>query len=172
MDLLKSIAPWIATAVTGNVPALIGMAANELSSVLGYEIPAEKPAIDKAVSSATAEQLLAIKQADYAFETKMKELGYTHIEKLEALAVDDRKSAREREMTLKDLTPKLLAGGITLGYFLVLWFILDNGIPNQGGEALLVMLGALGGAWGSVVAYYFGSSSGSASKNELLLRAK
>jgi hypothetical protein len=172
MDFLKSIAPWLAAAATGGVPALVGMAANELTSVLGYDVPAEKSAIEKAVSGATAEQLLAIKQADYAFETKMKELGYMHIEKLEALAVDDRKSAREREIAVRDWTPKILATIITVGYFWVLAYMLQHGVPKEGGEALLVMLGALGGGWASMLAYYYGSSSGSAAKNELLARGK
>jgi hypothetical protein len=172
MDFLKSIAPWIATAVTGGVPALVGMAANEISEALGYEVQPEPKAIESAVYSASAEQLLAIKQADQAFEIKMKELGYSHIEKLEALAVDDRKSAREREISIKDWTPKVLATVVTIGYFGVLAYMLQYGVPKEGGEALLVMLGALGGGWGSVLAYYYGSSSGSAAKNELLTRSR
>lgn len=172
MDFLKSIAPWFAAAATGGVPALVGMAANELTSVLGYDVPAEKSAIEKAVSGATAEQLLAIKQADYAFETKMKELGYTHIEKLEALAVDDRKSAREREMAVKDSTPKVLAAIITIGFLGVLCYMIAYGLPEQNRDSLLMMLGALSSGWGMMLAYYYGTSAGSAAKNELLARSK
>lgn len=172
MDFLKSIAPWLAAAATGNVPALIGMAANELTSVLGYEVEPEKTAIEKAVSSATAEQLLAIKQADYAFEAKMKELGYAHIEKLEALAVDDRKSAREREIAVKDSTPKALAAIITIGFLGVLFYMIKNGLPEQNRDSLLMMLGALSSGWGMMLAYYYGTSAGSTAKNELLARGK
>lgn len=172
MDFLKSIAPWLAAAATGGVPALVGMAANELTSVLGYDVPAEKSAIEKAVSGATAEQLLAIKQADYAFEAKMKELGYAHIEKLEALAVDDRKSAREREIAVRDSTPKALAAIITIGFLGVLFYIIRYGLPEVNRDALLMMLGALSSGWGMMLAYYYGTSAGSAAKNELLSRGK
>jgi hypothetical protein len=172
MDFLKSIAPWLAAAASGNVPALMTMAASEISDALGFKVQADKEVMSSVVQTATAEQLQALKVAEQNFQVKMQELGYAHVEQLEQLAVADRKSAREREMAVKDWTPKLLAGGITVGYFLVLWYMLDHGLPKDGGEALLVMLGALGGAWGSVVAYYFGSSSGSAAKNDLLARSK
>jgi hypothetical protein len=172
MDFLKSIAPWIAAAATGGVPALVGMAANELSEVFGFKVTDDAETINSVVSRATPEQLQAIRLADQQFELKMKELGYDHIEKLEQLAVADRKSAREREIAIKDWTPKVLAMVVTIGYFGVLAYMLQHGVPKEGGEALLVMLGALGGGWGSMLAYYYGSSSGSAAKNELLTRSR
>lgn len=54
---------------------------------------------------------------------------------------------------------------ILAGYFLVLFVML--GKPDMR-DAMLILIGALGGAVGSVIAFYFGSSSGSARKDELL----
>ena len=53
----------------------------------------------------------------------------------------------------------LLGIGITFGFFGILGWMLAHGIPHTGGEALLVMRGALGAAFGAVINYYFGSSS-------------
>lgn len=92
MDFLKSIAPWLAAAATGNVPALVGMAANELTSVLGYAVEPEKTAIEKAVSGATQEQLIKLKELDQVFQIKMQELGFNTVDSLVKAEVSDKAS--------------------------------------------------------------------------------
>lgn len=172
MDFLKSIAPWIAAAAGGGVPALVGMAASELSEVFGFKVSDDVDMINGIVGRATPEQLQALKVAEQQFQLKMQELGYDHIEKLEQLAVADRKSARDREIATNDITPKLLAIVVTIGYFSILGYILSEGVPEKGGDALILMLGALGAGWAGILNYYYGSSSSSAAKNELLLKTK
>lgn len=82
---------------------------------------------------------------------------------------EDRASARQREIQTADtLTPRVLAGIMVAGFFLVLAWLLAYGMPAQGGEALLVLLGALSSGVAAVLSYYFGSSSGSAWKSKLL----
>ena len=82
---------------------------------------------------------------------------------------EDRASARQREIQTADsLTPRVLAGIMVAGFFLVLAWLLSEGMPPQGGEALLVLLGALSSGVAAVLSYYFGSSSGSAWKSKLL----
>ena len=88
--------------------------------------------------------------------------------KLQQMDSADRSSARQREVTLKDYTPTVLAYAITIGFFGVLFYMLNYTIPQETESVLYVMLGSLGTAWTGIIAYYFGSSAGSAAKHNLL----
>lgn len=162
LNLVRTVAPSIATAVGG---PLAGMATRAISEALLGKPDGTEDELIEAAKNATPEQLLALKQAEQDFVVRMRELDVD----LERISNQDRDSARNREIQLKDITPKVLAGVITVGYFCVLFWMLRFGLPETGAsEALLVMLGALGTAWGGIVAYYFGSSAGSREKNETI----
>jgi len=143
------------------------MATRAISEALLGKPDGSEQELADAAARATPEQLLALKNAENDFAVKMRELDID----LERIANQDRDSARNREVQTKDWTPRVLAGLITVGYFGVLFYMLRNGLPQHGGsEAMLVMLGTLGTAWGGVVAYYFGSSAGSKAKDEVIRR--
>ena len=168
MDLLKSfgpllgqVAPTLATALGG---PMAGLAVKTLSNVLlGHEEGTEDD-LGKALSGATPEQLANIKQIDADFRVRMKELDID----LERISAGDRDSARKMQMETKDWVPKVLALAITIGFFGILVWMLVNGMPPSGTEALLMMLGALGTAWTGVVNFYYGSSAGSKAKTDAL----
>jgi len=168
MDLLKQfgpllgqLAPSIATALGG---PLAGVAVKTLSNALfGHENGTEEQ-ISEAMASATPDQLAAIKKIDADFKVQMKSLDID----LERIAAGDRDSARQMQRDTKDWVPKVLAIVITLGFFGILIWMLLNGMPKTGTEALLMMLGALGTAWTGVVNFYYGSSAGSKAKNDML----
>lgn len=60
-----------------------------------------------------------------------------------------------------------LAFIITIGYFGAMASLMLLPIPDDSHEVLLVMLGTLGTAWGGIIGYFFGSSAGSANKDNL-----
>lgn len=166
-NLLRTIAPWIGTAIGG---PLGGMAVEAASKALGLSTRTAD-GLKQALSGATPEQLLALKNADQAFSIQMQKLGFDHIEKIESLENDDRNSARTREIAVRDVTPKVLAGVVTIGFFGILLFMMLRPIPAESRDILNIMLGSLATAWTGIIAYYFGSSKSSDRKTELLAQA-
>jgi len=57
---------------------------------------------------------------------------------------------------------------ITLAFFGLLALLVFKGIPEQNGELLYLAVGALIAGFSTVISYFFGSSAGSAEKNEML----
>lgn len=104
------------------------------------------------------------------FDSKMAELQTQAEIKLAELEASDRNSARQRETAIKDKTPAILAYSITIGFFSVLFYMLNFEVPQSEREVLFVMLGSLGAAWTGIIAYYFGSSAGSAAKHATIER--
>lgn len=161
INLVRTVAPTIASAVGG---PLAGMATRAISEAFLGRPNATEEELIGAAANVTPEQLLALKQAEHDFAIKMRELDVD----LERISNEDRSSAREREAKTSDYTPKLLAAVVTLGFFSVMFWMIANDLPANGGEAMLVMLGTLGTAWGAIISYYFGSSAGSREKTQAI----
>ncbi len=166
-DFVKTILPWIGTAVAG---PLGGMAVKFFADKLG--VPEEK-ANDIAgwLKGATPEDLLKAKTADQDFALEMEKLGFRKLYDLEALAVQDRVSARDREVKTGDKTTQRLASLYSVGYFTLLGFCMFFKFPEENADVVNALLGMLSAAQLSIIQYYFGSSKGSGDKNEALLVA-
>ena len=172
MDILKtfgpligSVAPTIATALGGPVA---GMAVKALSNAFFGHGDASQDEIQAALANPTADQLSALKKIDADFRVQMKSLDID----LERIAAGDRASARDMQKETKDWIPRALAVSVTIGFFAILLYMLVYGLPTTGNEALLLLLGALQTAWGGIIAFYFGSSSGSQQKDKMIYNSK
>lgn len=171
LGFMRKAAPWLSAAATGNVPALVGLAAQTVGGIIGGKVDAHPDAIAAAVAGASPEQLMQFQLADKEIEARMNALGFQSVTDLEKIAADDRANAREREKTLKDHLPAVLAIGVTLGFFGVLLLAFIKGVNEQSRDLANIMIGTLGTAWVSVISYYFGSSAGSAQKTDLLAKS-
>lgn len=162
-SLLGTVAPWIGTALGG---PLGGMAATAIAEVFGLSEKTED-AIRQALSGATPEQMLALKQADQQFAMRMQELGFQNVQALEKIAADDRDSARKREAAVLDYTPRILAYLIVGGFLGMAYGVL---FKQMSADSVLAgtIIGYLSAKAEQVAAYYFGSTAGSARKTELL----
>lgn len=163
VSILRTVAPWIGTAIAG---PLGGMALEAAANALGLSDKTTE-GLKAAISGATPEQMFALKTADQSFQVQMQALGYADIEKLVAIAGDNTKDARAMQISVRSVVPSVLAVLITIGFFGILVGMMSGHLSTTDNPALLIMLGALGAAWGAVVNYYFGSSAGSARAQEI-----
>jgi hypothetical protein len=161
MDWLKQIAPTIATALGG---PLAGLAVSAIAKAVGVE----EDKVNDLISSnkMTPEQIAQVKIAEIELKRQENELGLN----FEALAVDDRKSAREMQAATRSIVPPALAGAITIGFFGILSMLLFGQVDGNN-PTILMMLGSLSTAWTGIIAYYFGSSAGSQAKTEMLSKS-
>jgi hypothetical protein len=103
-----------------------------------------------------------VQQAEIALKAKAQELNLD----FEQLAVQDRSSARSMQVATQSFIPPVLAIGVTGGFFGILYGLMYGQIQHA--PQIDIMLGSLGTAWTGVIAFYFGSSSGSQKKDEML----
>jgi hypothetical protein len=164
--MVASAAPTLGGILAGPAGAAAGAIIAEKLGVPGTALDVG------AAIQADATKLLRLKEIESSERIKLAELVANSEAMLAKAEGDDRASARAREVALKDITPTVLAWAVTAGFFGILLTAIFHGLPEQGGEALLVLLGSLGTAWTAIISYYFGSTRGSEAKSALLAKAK
>lgn len=157
MDWLTQLAPTIATALGG---PLAGMAVSAVSKAIGCTPEEVQNVISSGKLDAT--QVAAIQQAELELKKQAQAMNLD----FEKLANDDRKSARDMQTITRSFIPPLLAIGVTLGFFGILFGLMYGQIQHA--PQIDIMLGSLGTAWTGIIAFYFGSSASSQNKDQLL----
>ncbi len=166
MEWLAKLAPTVASALFG---PLGGIAAEVVGGALGLS--------DKTVETVkttlqsgqmTPEQLSALKQAEMEVKKMEQEQGFKFAE----LAVKNTQGARDMQVSVRSKVPAILATLVTFGFFGILIGMMTGRLNISEQQSLLIMLGALGTAWGSIINFYFGSSHGSQIKTEALANSQ
>lgn len=176
MDLLKTVAPWLVTALTGGVPGIAAMAATTIAGTLDLSdasVDAVKTALSgqQPCQQMTPDRLLALRQADDDFALKMRQAGFTHAENMagiqvqaDKIAADDRASARNFAAAEHDHTARNLAYMYTVALFglIGLEFLLaaqQVRVDDSVMRALDTLFGILIAMVLGSKEYFFGSSS-------------
>jgi len=158
-NIIGAIAPTAATILGG---PLAGLATQKIVNALGLPADVSPSELGAAVQAATPEQLVELKKIDAALETELKKLDID----IYTLQAADTASARQREVSLKDHTPKILASLVfTLYAAINVYIFAGYGIDDTMRDIALRSLGTLDAAVGLVLSYYFGSSLGSFNKD-------
>lgn len=161
LQVLKTVAPTLGTAIGGPFGALAGTL---VSAALGTSSGDDKGA-ETALLSATPDSLVKLRTAEMDFQKQMRELGISE----EKLVYDDIANARGREIAVRDWTPRILAFlVVVLGAALEGW-VITHGVPTGVDQVLAGrILGTIDAAIMLVLGYYFGSSIGSSESRQTL----
>jgi hypothetical protein len=158
--LIENVAPTIATALGGPVA---GMAVKALSTALLGHGDGSEDDITAALSTATPDQIAAIKRADNDFKVQMKTLDIDLVK----IAAEDRASARMMQTVVKsDLVPTLAV--IVIAAFVVVTIGTLMGYAKIESALAGTLIGYLSAKAELVLSFYFGSSAESESKNEMI----
>lgn len=160
-DFLMSVAPTVASAVLG---PLGGVAVAGLGKIFGLE-NSTVDTVTKAINDGkiTPDQMAEIRKLELQYQADEKERGFKYSE----LEFKDRDSARQMQISTHSSTPTILTYMVTVGFFSILgWMLADPHVIDS--PPLMIMLGSLGTAWTGCISYWFGTTSGSIQKTNLL----
>lgn len=166
-DVVKTVAPWIGTALGG---PLGGLAVEAAASALGIS-ERTTDAVKQAISGMTAEQALALKQADQSFALQMQAMGFKQITDLEAIAAGDRDSARRMQTAIRSAVPAWLTWFLVGSFIGTLVALFALPVPPTNRDIVVYMVGQLSGFTAAAVAFWLGTTRQSENKTDMLAKA-
>lgn len=158
MNWLEQVAPTVASALGG---PLAGLAVEAISKAIGVPQEDAKRLLED--GKMTSEQIAQVKLAEIDFQKQAQALGLN----FETLAVEDRKSAREMQISTKSFLVPALAIIIVVSFIGVVVGTLV-GYSHIESAMAGTLIGYLSAKAEQVVSFYFGSSHGSQKKDEFL----
>lgn len=177
LDFFKKAYPFIATGLSLAGPAG-NMAAGLIKTGLSLTdeqagSPADPMKVVEALGTLqlTPDQQAVLAKAEMDYQANMAQMGYKSLADLAALEVQDRDSARGRQIKLGGIFPQFLCVLLTGVFAYFLWFICVHPLPQASASIIYGSTSSLGTAWAASVYYFVGSSLGSDKKTDLLAQA-
>lgn len=177
--IFKEALPLLSGALTGGIPGLAIAAAGKLASYFGFS-DASVEGVKKAMNGLSPDQILAAKKLDQEFalenrrlDNESKLIDYTNQKDLLNADVTDRASARAANTVTgsQDIFVKCLAVIIISGGFYILGKVLFGGVAvNVSDMVAGMILGFIIQSVASPIQYFFGSSSGSVAKTNIMAK--
>lgn len=158
MDWLSTIAPTLATCLGG---PLAGMAVTAVSKALGIAPEEVQNVISSGKLDAT--QVAALQMAELELKKQAQSMNLDFAK----LIAEDKKSARDMQIATESLLPSILAV-LIIGGFGIVTALKVMGYAVAADPTVQDLLTTLRDGVILVLSFYFGSSSGSQAKDQLL----
>jgi hypothetical protein len=162
-EVIAVVAPTLGAALGG---PLGGLAGQIIGGIVGGNDP---KALEEALLTQKPETLLALRKAEQEFKLRLKEL---EIEE-DKLVFGDRSNARE--LAKLDMTPHKTISALFIGGYFLIFVAIASGtiVPDESQlENVRTLLTMLGTSIPMILAFWFGSNSGSKEKTALLFQSK
>ena len=160
--IIGTVAPTAATMLGG---PLAGMATRELSQRLLGKDSSDESEIEQLLLSGDPDAMVRLKEVESNLKTRMKELEID----ANRINMEDRSSARRRQVDMHDWTPNVLGVGIIIGYFVTQYIIFTKvELTEDLMPVVMRMLGILDAMILAVIYFFYGSSSGDKDKEHAM----
>jgi hypothetical protein len=168
-DVLKKVFPFLSVAASLGGP-LGSIGAGLVGKALGLATTPKAEDLSNILTDALSDpaKQAALQQAELDFQSQMAALGFKDAEALEELATEDRASARQREIAVRDYTPEL--GFYTLiGVFsYMVHYLFRYPVPTENRAMVYSMAGSIGTLLVTAATYFYGTTRGSENKSATL----
>lgn len=168
-EAVKKFAPLLGTAIGGPAGGAIGGAVSLALGAFGLG------------GDATPDDLMRAISADPQAALKLMEIQEANKMRLADLALQtdqaylaDRQDARKREVAITQATGKrdinlyILAWTVVVGFFVLVGVMMGVTLPEKNVGPINQLFGAMSVGFGTVLAYFFGSSQSSDLKTKLM----
>ena len=170
VPLLLGIAPTVASWILGDKT---GGAVEKVTGIAREILGTDDPSGIEAAIARDPNAALQFKTALIQAEADARRLEHEAI----LAQICDVQSARSQTVKLAEVRSPIAYGAVMVsaivlvGFAVMLWLVIREEVPANQRDMVTLLLGTLAGMASSVVAYWVGSSSGSAQKNVAIERA-